>query len=96
MNSTNEQLHAVYGTYFLVWLGLVTLTSLTVVVSGMNLRALNVVVALSVAITKTALVLLFFMHLKYENRVFFIMFMVAILILTTLIGITFIDILHRQ
>ena len=47
---------------------LLALTALTVTSSRIDLGEWNVVVALAVACTKAALVALFFMHLKYENR----------------------------
>lgn len=99
LESYNRQSHSPttgYGIYFLVWLGLLVLTSLTVAVAGLNLGGINVITALLVALLKTSLVLLFFMHLKYEDRVLFIMFMVAMATLTVIIGITFLDILYRQ
>jgi len=47
---------------------LMALTVLTVVTSRVDLGEWNVVLALGIACTKAALVALFFMHLKYENR----------------------------
>jgi cytochrome c oxidase subunit 4 len=47
---------------------LLALTALTVTSSRFDLGEWNVVVALAVACAKAALVALFFMHLKYENR----------------------------
>ena len=47
---------------------LMVLTVITVASSRVDLGAWNVVVALAIACTKAALVALFFMHLKYENR----------------------------
>ena len=47
---------------------LLALTALTVTSSRIDLGEWNVVVALAVACTKAALVALFFMHLRHENR----------------------------
>ena len=47
---------------------LLALTALTATSSRIDLGEWNVVVALAVACTKAALVALFFMHLRYENR----------------------------
>lgn len=47
---------------------LLVLTVLTVATSRIDLGQWNVVLALAIASTKAALVALFFMHLKYENR----------------------------
>ncbi len=47
---------------------LMLLTALTVATSRIDLGDWNVVLALAIACTKAALVALFFMHLKYENK----------------------------
>lgn len=47
---------------------LMVLTALTVTTSRIDLGPWNVVLALAIACTKAAIVALFFMHLKYENR----------------------------
>ena len=58
-----------YGFLFGILMVLFALTALTVVASGIDLGPLNVWIALAVAATKASLVLLFFMHLKYEGMV---------------------------
>jgi cytochrome c oxidase subunit IV len=58
---------------------LLALTVLTVTVSRIDLGEWNVVVALAVACTKAALVALFFMHLKYENRFLAVVVLSAVL-----------------
>ncbi len=47
---------------------LLALTILTVAVSRVDLGAANGAVAIAIAATKAAVVALFFMHLKYENK----------------------------
>jgi cytochrome c oxidase subunit 4 len=49
--------------YVLVWLGLLGLTGLSFGLSLLHLGAADIVVALAIAIVKSTLVLLFFMHL---------------------------------
>jgi len=66
-----------YGIYILVWLALLVFTGLTVAVAGIHLPNIAVLTALSIAAIKTVLVVVFFMHLKYEDRVFKIMLFVA-------------------
>ena len=51
-----------------VWIGLLVLTLITVKVSYYNFGVLNLLVAMGVATVKASLVVLFFMHLKYEAR----------------------------
>jgi cytochrome c oxidase subunit 4 len=82
-------------TYTAVFAGLLILTVVTIAVARMELGRFSVLTALVVASIKASLVLLFFMHLKYEKRFFIIMFVVAIVFLTVAIGITFFDIAYR-
>jgi cytochrome c oxidase subunit 4 len=61
----------------------------------MHLGALSVLTALTIASIKALLVLMFFMHLKYERPIFRAMFMVAVITLTVFIGLTFFDVAFR-
>lgn len=54
--------------YFGVFLALLAGTALTTWVSTVDLGALNNAVALSIAGTKAALVILYFMHVRYQTR----------------------------
>jgi cytochrome c oxidase subunit 4 len=54
--------------YVLVWATLMVLTGITVVVAFQNLGPLNNVVALTIAVIKATLVILFFMHARYSTR----------------------------
>jgi cytochrome c oxidase subunit IV len=55
-------------TYFTIFAALMVFTAITVVVAFIDLGLLNPVVALSIAVVKATLVVLFFMHLKYSSR----------------------------
>jgi len=54
--------------YLAVFLALVVLTVITVQVAGHDFGELNLVVALAVAVTKATLVVLYFMHARYSER----------------------------
>ena len=54
--------------YLLVFASLMVLTFLTVAASRYDFGAGNTVVAMGIAILKATLVVLFFMHVKYSNR----------------------------
>ena len=54
--------------YVGVFLALMVLTGLTVFASTVDLGVWNTPVALVIAVTKVALVVLFFMHVKYSSR----------------------------
>lgn len=93
----NEQHHhsVNYSVFFLVWIGLIVLTGLTVVVAGTNLGSLSVLTAIAIAAIKTTLVLLFFMHLKYESGLLKLMVIIAVLVMAIFIGFTFFDVSYR-
>jgi cytochrome c oxidase subunit 4 len=56
------------GVYWAVFLALVVGTIVTVWSATIDLGPLNVVVALLIASVKAALVILYFMHVKYSSR----------------------------
>lgn len=84
-----------YGTYIMVWLALLMLTSLTVTVAGLNLQNFAIVAAIFIAGFKSILVLNYFMHLKYESALFKNMVFLAVLTLVIIIVLTFTDISFR-
>src|SRR5262245_59813251 len=55
--------------YYKVFGALIVLTAITVVVAYQDFGVLNNIVALGIAGIKTTLVVLFFMHVKYESRI---------------------------
>lgn len=90
-----HQIDRPLSTYVAVWLGLLVLTAATVTVAGLDLGQWSVLGAILIALTKASLVLLFFMHIKYEDRVFKIMLTVAVVTLTVILALTFVDISYR-
>jgi len=54
--------------YIAVFAALIVLTWVTTYVSTLDLGRFNIFVALSIAIFKASLVLMFFMHVKYGTR----------------------------
>ena len=85
-----------YKTYVWVWLGLIILTGITVSVAGMDLGGLSVFFALIIAGTKSALVLNYFMHLRYEEGLIFKLIIPGTLaILILFIVIVFTDVAFR-
>ena len=80
-----------YSKYFLVWLGLLTLTAITVTVAGINLGDVTIAAAIIIASIKSYLVLTVFMHLKAESRVFKIFLMAALFFIIISIVLLFSD-----
>ena len=93
---SEEHAHIVpYKTFLIVWGFLLILTAITVWVAQYNLGALNVWVALAIASLKSGLVIAYFMHMKYEQRIFKLALLSALVILAIFIGLTFFDVLYR-
>jgi len=77
--------------YNRVFVMLLVLTVITVAVSRVDFGVLNMVVAMVVASIKAGIVALFFMHLKYEDKLTWMFAFFPILLLFTLIGGVFTD-----
>lgn len=84
-----------YGIYVIVWIALIVLTGATVAVSYVDLGLMNVVVALLIASAKASLVALFFMHLKFENRLVLAFALVPVFFLVLIVAGTLSDTLYR-
>jgi len=84
-----------YRILFLVLLALLALTGVTVGVSYVDFGRFNVWLALGIASCKASLVLLIFMHMKFEGRALVISFLATIGFLAIMIGFTFWDISFR-
>jgi len=61
-----------------VWVALIVLTIVTVGVSGVDLGRFNVIAALLIAAAKASLVLLYFMHLRYDHPLHAFIFIVGL------------------
>jgi cytochrome c oxidase subunit 4 len=96
LTADHEEEHILsYGFLAQVLGGLVLLTAITVGVSYIDWGFLNVPIALFVASSKATLVLLFFMHVKYEGLVIKVSFISTMLVLAILISFTFWDVAFR-
>ena len=81
--------------YIGVFLALMALTALTVFAAFVNLGPANNVVALAIAVVKSTLVILFFMHLKYSSSLTKLVCGTAFFFLFILFGLTLSDYLSR-
>lgn len=84
-----------YGRLFAVLCGLFLLTALTVLSARIDVGGLNIWLTLLIAATKSSLVLLFFMHLKFEGRPFRVTFLATLFIVAAFIGLLFWDVAFR-
>jgi len=94
-NAQGEHHSPSYGLLTGIWLGLLWLTGFTVWAASIDLGFLNIVAAMAIATTKASLVVLIFMHLKYENWMLKGFVLMTFAILAIFIGFTFFDTVYR-
>lgn len=82
-------------TYLGVFWALIVLTVITVLAAQFDFGALNTVVAMAIASVKAFFVLAYFMHLKYDDRVYLVGFLSAIFFLVVMYFFSVLDILTR-
>jgi cytochrome c oxidase subunit 4 len=82
-------------TYLVIFVALVAGTALTTAAAYVDLGPLNVVVMLLIAFVKATLVVLFFMHVKFTNRLTQLAAASGFLWLLVMIGLTLSDALTR-
>ena len=80
-----------YRTYALILLVLLTFTATSVAVTQIELTRWATLVAMLLASTKSAIVLAVFMHLKFDQRVYKVMAIFVVLVITAVIVLTFFD-----
>jgi len=77
--------------YVKVWVALVILTGITVGVSFLDMQKFTVFTAMLVASVKASLVLLYFMHILYEKKIYAIMVITVFAVYAIFIILTFTD-----
>lgn len=84
-----------YKTQLNVLLVLIMLTFISVAITRFEMGAFNTLVAMLVAGTKAAIVMAWFMHLKFDNKIFLIFTVLVISVFLLVLYVTFIDYLYR-
>ncbi|HXK62750.1 MAG TPA: cytochrome C oxidase subunit IV family protein [Acidobacteriota bacterium] len=82
--------------YYTVFAALLFLTGLTVFVAFFDLGTLNTIVALTIAVIKATLVVLFFMHVWYSSKLTWVFVGAGIFWFLILIAFLFGDVLTRD
>ena len=78
--------------YLIIFLALMVGTTLTVWAGLQDFPGqLNVIVALTIAVIKATLVVLYFMHVRYSGRLIWLVIIAALLWLAIMFAITFSD-----
>ncbi len=70
--------------YWLILVLLVALTAIEVAASYLT-GGIKLGVLITLAVAKAALVVLYFMHLKFDSRLFTVMFLLGLLLITPLL-----------
>ena len=83
------------GVYIMVWLALIVGTVVTWQVALIDLGRFNVIVALTIAVCKATLVVLFFMHVKYSPKLTKLVVVAGVFWLGILLTMTESDLLTR-
>ena len=83
-------------TYFLVFGALMVLTALTVIAATIDFKFMNDVIAMTIAVTKMMLVLLFFMHVRYSGRLIWVVVASMFFWLVILLALTMSDYISRD
>ena len=84
-----------YSLYGKVLVGLLILTSFTILVPWLDLTAFTAMIALILASTKAGIVMTYFMHLKLESSLLKILVGMVLLIYISVILLTFSDYIFR-
>jgi len=84
-----------YKSQIVVLLTLIVLTVLTVTITSVHLGPYNTAAAMLIASIKGAIVLLYFMHLKFDEKIYRFMATLVLSIYAVVIIITFFDYLYR-
>jgi cytochrome c oxidase subunit 4 len=84
-----------YGMHIMVWATLIGLTIITVAVAGIDLGVFTLPVALLIAGIKSALVVNIFMHIKFDDILFKIFFLLVVATLLVVLILTGFDVFFR-
>jgi cytochrome c oxidase subunit 4 len=95
-DATNEHPHPTPRLYVLIISILVALTFATYYIAKINLGIFNPVVALTIAVIKAVLVILFFMHVYYSSRLTKVTVGAGFFWLLILITLSLLDYLSRN
>ena len=84
-----------FKTYLNVLLVLLGLTAVTVLVSLVDFGILNLIISMGIATLKAVLVLMYFMHLKYDDKTYLAIFLSGVFFLIIIFLFSMMDILTR-
>ena len=96
-NETSHPTHILpLKLYLSVGAALIVLTAVTVAISFVHFGPFNLLIAMLIAAGKATLVALFFMHLKYDSKLYMTIFVASVVFLAVFIILTMFDTLRRD
>ncbi len=93
--SQEKQHISSYTSHFVVLITLIILTGISVAVTRVEMGPLNTLVAMIIAGAKASVVLAWFMHLKFDNKLFAIFTALVLVIFLLVLYVTFFDYSYR-
>jgi cytochrome c oxidase subunit 4 len=81
--------------YYFIFAALIVLLVLTISMAYIDLGPFNIFVAITIAIIKAVLVILYFMHVRYNNRVTWVFVSAGFFWLLIMFTLTMSDIVTR-
>ena len=82
-------------TYFVIFGALLILTAVTVWVANFDLGRWNAIVAISIAVLKATLVVLYFMHVRYSSKLTWVFVGAGFFWLAIMVALTLSDYMTR-
>jgi cytochrome c oxidase subunit 4 len=83
-------------TYFQVWAALLILLAATVGIASVQLGGFNAVAALTIAVAKATIIILYFMHVRHSSQLIWVVVGAGFFWLSIMIGLTLTDYLTRD
>lgn len=83
-------------TYLAVWAALLILLGATVALAYVPLGSMHIVVSIGIAFAKAILIVLFFMHVKYKNRLVYVFVGAGLFWLAIMFSLTLSDYMTRS
>ena len=99
MNDEQDQIHhhiSPISTYIKVFATLMVLTIITVYIATVDLGLMNTFVAVTIAVIKATVVVLWFMHLKYSAKITWVAAGAGFIWLVVMLALTMSDVLSRS
>jgi cytochrome c oxidase subunit 4 len=90
------EFHVPMSTYNIIFIALMVLLVVTVVAAFIDLGQLNMIVAMAIASVKAALVILYFMHVKFASRLTKVFVVASFVWLAIMFSMTFFDYISRD